>query len=194
MRRVREPQRGSVTMSALFILPLGRGSRMGLRLRDETEEDCAFTRELYASSRMEELRAVPWTTAEKSAFLQSQHDAQRLHYRQNYPDAHWWIIELSGRPVGRLYLARWSTEIRIIDIAFIPEARGRGFGTCLLLDILDMAGEIDRPVTIHVEAFNRARSLYHRIGFRIIEDKGVYLLLRWSPSPAAACRLEEEVP
>jgi len=34
--------------------------------------------------------------------------------------------------------------------------------------------------TGHVERFNRALGLYQRLGFRQIEDKGVYLLMRWS--------------
>jgi hypothetical protein len=37
---------------------------------------------------------------------------------------------------------------------------------------------------MHVEQFNRALRLYHRLGFRQIADQGVYLLLEWKPGPA----------
>jgi hypothetical protein len=32
---------------------------------------------------------------------------------------------------------------------------------------------------IHVERFNPALRLYERLGFRPIEDKGVYLFMEW---------------
>ena len=36
-------------------------------------------------------------------------------------------------------------------------------------------------VTIHVERLNQALSLYRRLGFEELEDKGVYLLLGRRP-------------
>jgi hypothetical protein len=37
-----------------------------------------------------------------------------------------------------------------------------------------------KPLRIHVEGFNPALRLYERLGFRQIEDKGVYLFMEWS--------------
>jgi len=39
-------------------------------------------------------------------------------------------------------------------------------------------------VTIHVEAVNPAIRLYQRLGFKQIEDKGVYLLMEWKERAA----------
>ena len=36
-----------------------------------------------------------------------------------------------------------------------------------------------KPLRIHVERFNPALRLYERLGFRQVEDKGVYLFLEW---------------
>jgi hypothetical protein len=36
-----------------------------------------------------------------------------------------------------------------------------------------------KPLRIHVERFNPALRLYERLGFREIEDKGVYRLMEW---------------
>ena len=36
-----------------------------------------------------------------------------------------------------------------------------------------------KPLRIHVERFNPALQLYERLGFKQIEDKGVYLFLEW---------------
>ncbi|HVX29235.1 MAG TPA: GNAT family N-acetyltransferase, partial [Nitrolancea sp.] len=85
-----------------------------------------------------------------------------------------------GVPAGRLYVARWANEIRIVDIALVPRFRNRGIGTQLIGEVLAEGRESGKPVTIHVETFNPALRLYQRLGFRAKEDKGVYLLLEWS--------------
>ena len=36
-----------------------------------------------------------------------------------------------------------------------------------------------KPLRIHVERFNPALRLYERLGFRQIDDRGVYLFMEW---------------
>ena len=150
-----------------------------LRLRTVTPEDEQFLRAVYASTRAEELAQVPWSDGQKRAFTDMQFAAQDADYRRNYPEAQYSIIEVQGVPAGRLYVGRGSKEIRIIDIALLPEHRRAGIGTSLLRALQDEAHATGKTLSIHVEKFNPARSLYHRLGFRQIEDKGVYLLLEW---------------
>jgi len=69
-----------------------------------------------------------------------------------------------------------------MDIALLPEYRGRGVGGALLADLMAEASAGAKPLTIHVERFNRALRLYERLGFVPVADKGVYLLLQWSPT------------
>ena len=68
-----------------------------------------------------------------------------------------------------------------MDVALLPAYRGRGVGTQLLEQILAEGRQLNLPVTIHVERFNHALRLYERLGFRVEEDKGVYLFLKWTP-------------
>lgn len=143
------------------------------------EADLPFLSALYASTRADELAPVPWSEAEKAAFLAQQFHAQHVHYMAHYPDAHWLIVERSGASVGRLYLEWWPSEIRIIDIALMPECRGAGLGRALLEDVMALAGKDGLAVGIHVEKTNPAMSLYRRLGFEVVEDKGVYDLLVW---------------
>ena len=49
-----------------------------------------------------------------------------------------------GEDIGRLYIERWPSQHRIIDIAFLPDHRGRGFGTALLRDLIDEAAAAAR--------------------------------------------------
>ena len=142
--------------------------------------DDAFLARVYASSRAEELAITGWSEELKADFCRRQFDAQSAYYAANYKGASFQIIERDGWPAGRLYVARWEKEIRIVDITLLPEFRGSGIGTKLLRDLQKEARAAGKSLTIHVERFNRALELYQRLGFREIDDKGVYLLMEWS--------------
>ena len=154
-------------------------ANLSLRLRRITPEDDSFLAGLYASTRMEELAVTGWSDEEKAVFCRRQFDAQSVHYRENYPGALLQVIEKEGVPVGRLYVAHWEREIRIMDIAILPEHRGAGIGTQLLRELQNEARSAGKTLTIHVERFNPALRLYERLGFQMVEDKGVYLLMEW---------------
>jgi GNAT superfamily N-acetyltransferase len=152
-----------------------------LTLRSITAGDLPFLYQVYAGTRAEELAQTDWADEQKAAFLQQQFTAQHDYYQANYPAAQLQIIERQGTPIGRLYVDRWADQIRIIDIALLPEARGCGVGTQLLQALLDEGRRANLPVTIHVERFNPALRWYERMGFQVAEDKGVYLFLKWTP-------------
>jgi len=124
---------------------------------------------------------VPWDDATKRAFLEQQFAAQDAHYRGNYPGATLDVIELDGTRAGRLYVYRGPSDIRIMDIALMPEFRGRGIGTELLRGLVEEAAASQRKLSIHVEFNNPARSLYERLGFRPVSEEGIYLLLELEP-------------
>src|SRR6476469_3519979 len=90
-------------------------------LRPITPEDVPFLAAVYASTRWEELAPTGWSDEEKAVFCRRQFDAQSAHYRENYPGASLQVIERDGVSIGRLYVARWESEIRIMDIALLPE-------------------------------------------------------------------------
>src|SRR3954471_6469117 len=148
-------------------------------LRPITPSDEEFLARVYASSRAEELAVTGWPGQLKADFCRRQFDAQSAYYAANYPDASFQIIERDGWPAGRLYVARWENEIRIVDITLLPEFRGSGIGTKFLRDLREEARSAGKSLTIHVERFNRALGLYQRLGFQQVEDKGVYLLMQW---------------
>jgi GNAT superfamily N-acetyltransferase len=118
----------------------------------------------------------------KAAFLAAQFQLQHAHYWKYYPEADWLVTMRDGEDTGRLYLERWPSQHRLIDITLLPEHRGKGFGEALLRDLMDEAAAVNKAVSIHVEKFNPAMRLYRRLGFTVEEDKGVYDLMRWTPS------------
>lgn len=125
------------------------------------------------------MRLVPWTDEQKSTFLNMQFDAQKAHYESYYPGCEYFVVEMEGCSIGRLYIDR-GEDIRITDIALMPEFRGRGIGRGLLQQILDEGRASGRIVSIYVEHFNPARHLYDRLGFRHADTNGVYHYMEWS--------------
>lgn len=154
-----------------------RAAARGLAFRPIEADDLPFLARVYASTRWQELAPLPWTEAQKSAFLQSQFEAQHAHYQSHYPGALWLVIDCGSQPIGRLYLDRWQKEHRLIDIAVLPEYRGQGYGTALLRDLIDEAGAAGKPLSIHVERNNPAMTLYRRLGFCQVGEHGIYDLL-----------------
>lgn len=168
-----------VTVSATPPIGWARAARSGCSFRRLSEADLPFLGRLYASTRVEELAPVPWTEADKAAFLDQQFRAQHAHYQQYYPNADWLVIARDDDDIGRFYIERWPSQHRIIDIAFLPEHRGKGYGEALLRDAMDEADAAGKDISIHVEKLNPAMRLYCRLGFITEEDKGVYDLMRW---------------
>jgi len=163
-----------------FNLPAALVSQ-GFALRPETDDDIAFLTRLYASTREEELKIVPWSDAQKQAFLADQFRAQRVHYRRHFRDCAFGVIEQRGEPAGRLYLEPRGSRLHIVDIALLPEWRGKGVGTAILRALQDVARAQGKGVGIMVEVFNPARQLYRRLGFTETADHGVYLEMEWRP-------------
>lgn len=155
----------------------------GFVLRPETEEDVPFLRRLYISTRWHELAPiVDWTEAQKLAFLESQFALQRHHYRTYYPTTDWGILEQGSTPAGRLYVER-GTKLLVIDVALLPEWRGRGIGTALMEAVMAEAREAGKAVTVAVEKYNPAQRLYRRLGFYEVSDEGIYWFMDWRAAP-----------
>lgn len=156
-----------------------------LVLRPITPVDREFLLHIYTSTRAEELAAVPWSDAQKAAFIAQQFHAQSVDYHAKYPDASFQLLLLRDLPIGRLYVHRDPAQIHILDIAILPEHRGQGLGSLLLRALIDEARPAHKNIHIYVEKFNRAQHLYRRLGFHEIEDTGVYWQMRWPAAPSS---------
>lgn len=156
-------------------------SDLALTLRPIRPEDKSFLYEVYAGTRTEELAVTGWTEEQKAAFLEMQFAAQHSYYQEHFPEALFQIILKDDVPVGRLYVDHRAEEIRLIDIALLPQHRRAGIGSKLMRELLGEATRSGKPVRIHVERHNPALGLYERLGFRRVEDQGVYFLMEWLP-------------
>lgn len=150
-------------------------------LRRSAAADRILLRDVYASTRAAELDQVSWAPGQREAFVDMQFDAQDHEYRRLNPHGAFDVVEVDGVAAGRLYVDRRPGDLRIIDIALLPEYRGRGIGSALITGLQRQALAEGRIVSIHVEVHNPARSLYERLGFEVAEDLGVYLRMEWTP-------------
>jgi GNAT superfamily N-acetyltransferase len=157
-----------------------------IALRPVVGEDSDLLFGVYASTRAEELAPVPWSDEQKLAFLRQQFEAQSAYWGEHYAGAEFSVIEADGVPAGRFYVARLPREIRLVDVALLPEWRGRGIGSRLIEGLFEEARRSSLPVTIHVELFNPARALYERLGFVAREEHGMYMLMEWRPELGVA--------
>lgn len=155
------------------------GAAAAITLRPIVSDDRPFLLAVYASTREPELAGVAWDAAQKAAFVRMQFDAQHAYYQEHYVGAAFDIILVNGQPAGRLYVSREGDEIRIVDIALLPEYCNRNVGTTLLRGLQSEAAAAGKPLRIHVERFNPALRLYGRLGFTPIADRGVYLFMEW---------------
>lgn len=159
-------------------------SERGLAWRRAHADDLPFLRELYATTRADELASVPWPDVLKRRFIDDQFALQHAHFVGHYDAADFLVIVHDGEPIGRLYVMRDpSREYAIVDIALLPAWRSQGVGSLLITQIQHEASEVGRGVQLQVSIHNPvARRLYERLGF-VTEspqgDEGSHRRMRW---------------
>jgi ribosomal protein S18 acetylase RimI-like enzyme len=156
-------------------------SLISFRPIKETAEDLEFLYRVYASTRAEEMAMTGWTEAQIEEFLRMQFKLQHTQWLQNYKKAKFEIILYNKVPVGRLYVDRRTDDIRIIDIALLPEFRRQGIGATIMKNLVDEADERQVTLSLHVEFNNPAMGLYERLGFKKGELSGIYYYMERSP-------------
>lgn len=151
---------------------------LAMDLRRATEDDANFLRDLYASTRWDELAPTGWPDDGKRAFLAQQWQAQRHYYGKHYAQADNLVIgHGEAGAIGRIVIHQ-GADLRLVDIALLPAWRGRGLGTGLVQALCTLADLLGLPIVAHVETFNPAQHLYARLGFRVEDNNQIYLRMR----------------
>jgi ribosomal protein S18 acetylase RimI-like enzyme len=162
-------------------------SEQGLVLRPLCDADVPWLREVYASTRREEMAMVPWPDETKRLFLEQQFALQHRHYLGQFPDASFLAIEHHEQgPLGNIFLRQSPTEHLLIHVALLPRARGRGIGTALIMQCQSEAAIAGCKLCLHVLQTNTAaRRLYERLGFVVEHTEGAHWSMRWTPAGAS---------
>lgn len=145
--------------------------------RAATEDDQPFLKELFASTRPQELAFFGANEDQKRAFVSMQFSL----LARSYPKAEHKIILAVDEPIGRTIIDRKSDELRLVDIALLPGFRNRGIGALLVQQLLDEGRERQLPIRLQVFKYGDAVRFYERLGFRLVEEDGSYLRMEWLP-------------
>lgn len=154
-----------------------------LSLRPVTPADDAFLLMVYHSTRAQELAQADWQPGQEEAFVGWQFNLQRSEYDSRFPDAEYNLISIDDEPAGRIWIGRDAEQIRLLDIALLPEFQNRGVGTLLIQKLIEEAAASRKLLRHMVFVLNNdAHRFYERLGFRIIEDLGAYKHMEWKRS------------
>jgi len=145
------------------------------------ERDQSFLYELYASTRQEEMALTGWEVGQVDAFLRMQFRLRKNSYAMQYPSAEHSVILLAGLAVGAWIIDRCDSEIRLVDIAFLPAYRAKGFGTALLFKLQEEAAASKGPIRLQVDRQGAALRLYERLGFVATGGDGIRISMTWIP-------------
>jgi ribosomal protein S18 acetylase RimI-like enzyme len=154
-------------------------SEESISLRPATEDDRDFLLALYKSSRGDDLRGLGWDEERIDEFLEMQYEAHQNFLFTDYSDLQDQIVLSAGEPVGHLAVEQRPDEIRLVDVALLPEHRQRGTGALLIQELQTQAAAAQRPLRLQVIRFNRAAGLFERLGFRRTSETGTHFQMEW---------------
>jgi ribosomal protein S18 acetylase RimI-like enzyme len=152
-----------------------------ISLRPATERDEPFLKRVHDAARRWEFDSLLQTGQAElyHKVMAQQYDSQHRFYFASYDTAHYGIIQWTGQPIGRLYVDYRDDEVRVLEIAILPEFRGRGIGGIVMTGLCLEAAMRRKPVRLHVHYLSRAQRFYRRLGFREIGIDGPDRLLEW---------------
>src|SRR5689334_11985197 len=155
----------------------------GISLREAAAGDDDFLFALYSSTRRDEMAAWGMPEAQQEMFLRLQYRAQQQRYLAERDHSRHDIILRDGVPVGRMIVMRSADEMRLADIALLPDERGVGVGSALIRALQAEAARSGLPLRLHVARDNAgAARLYERLGFAICGDTSSHFKMEWLPS------------
>jgi ribosomal protein S18 acetylase RimI-like enzyme len=153
----------------------------GLVVRPSRASDGPFLQSLYQTARPD----LQWIDGEQEQVQQvvaQQFQVQELGMGDNYPNAMHYVVEKLGSAIGALSTDFGANEIRVLYLAFIPKARGQGFGRAVLQGVQKAAQQIRCPVATVVWTSNpHARRHYLALGFAVEESNPAAERLVWYP-------------
>ena len=144
------------------------------------ESDEQFLRDVYFSTRLDEVSAFGWDPAQQTAFLDMQFSVRRQAYGIQYPEAEYKIVLVDGVQAGSMIVDRAGDSIGLTDIAILPEFRGKGIATHLIEQLQAEATASSRPLVLTVDKANvAARQLYEKLNFVVKAEGQLADVMEW---------------
>ncbi len=154
----------------------------GLSMRPANAGDQPFLEILYRSARPD-LQFIDGDAEQVNEVIVQQYDILQQGVGDQYPNAMHFLIEKVQERVGALIVDFGSNEVRVIYVAFIPTARGFGYGKTVLQGVLQAAASSGCPVSAVVWRNNPgAKKIYLQLGFQVEDSQPLAERMTWYPS------------
>ncbi len=137
------------------------------------ETDIGWAWAVYeATTRKHIERAVDWTE-------ERQREERLEGLRSGTFEA---IVDETGERIGLQQVTDDGPELTIRHLELLPTAQGRGIGTAAIERVVARAAASKRAVSLRVLHVNpRARALYARLGFAVVEERSKSTEMRLVP-------------
>ena len=152
-----------------------------ISLRPATDRDEPFFKRVHEAARHWEFASLLQSgeTELYHKIMTQQYNSQHRFYFANYDKAHYGVIQWTDIPIGRLYVDYRDDDVWVLDIAILPEYRGRGIGRIVMTGICLEAAMRRKPVRLCVHYLSRAFQFYQRLGFQKIGVEGPSFVMEW---------------
>jgi hypothetical protein len=153
-----------------------------ITLRPVRPEDDSFVLAVFIASHSE-YDSLPLPPDQKKHIVEMQFRLQTADYKTRYPESGHQVILAGGMPVGRVWLATFEHELRIVDIGLLAEARNSGTGSAVVKRFQEEARQSGKPLRATVFRFNEGSLRWHtRLGFVVEQEDELMWYLVWRAS------------
>lgn len=143
---------------------------MEFHLRPSEGEDEAFLWELNQLAYREVVTAQfgAWDPIKQRAFFEAKWKTQTYS-----------IIVAGELPIGACFSIRSESALTLSELLVLPAHQNRGVGTRVVQTFQEEARSKQLPMLLQVLHSNKARGLYERLGFRVVETTDTHYRMRW---------------
>lgn len=160
---------------------LSNNMAAGISLRPATAGDKPFLELLFRSARPD-LQFIDGEQEFIETVIAQQYQIQEQGAGEGFPNAMHYIIEKTQHNVGALVVDFGANEVRVVYVAFIPGARGFGYGKTVLQGVQQAAASNQCPVSVVVWHNNPgAKRIYLELGFKVEETQIAADRMVWYP-------------
>lgn len=129
-------------------------------LRPARPDDFGFARELYLNSMKPLLEALgAWNGPEIESAFRGYFEVDEIR-----------VVTMNGQDVGWIQVSHTDNEVCLDQVHLVERARNQGIGTALITQVINMASEQKKDVSLSLVKGNRAIGLYKRLGFRRVAE------------------------
>lgn len=154
---------------------------MGLSMRPALMGDKPFLEILYKDVRPD-LNLIDDDQELVKDVVTQQYQLLQEGAGSQHPNALYYVIEKDGESIGGLIVDFGPNEIRVVCLAFIKAAQGKGYSKCVLQALQLVGKKVGAPLSLVVQNSNlNALRQYQGLSFEPVEQGATHTLLMWYP-------------